>query len=526
MPDRAGAARTSQLAGLLVRGTLAGAIGRAVYVAGWFALAPTMLRTLGPERFGFWAILSAVSGAFTTFDLGVGQALTKFVAEFRALGDERSRRGVFTIGAGLYVGAGLAWAALLALGRGSVLAFFHVPADARPEMGAALLVTAAGSFALSLLAFYGSALAGLQRFDLWNGVTVAVTLLQLVGVAAALLTGRGLVAVVAVQAIATALGVILCAAFVRRLDGALRLDASAATRALWARMTRFGAALQVINLGVLAQFQLPKILLGRLVSLGAVASWELGARVGLTAWSVPLLLAPPLVPALSHLDSVGDRDRLLRLYDRASRYLVGSGVVIGGALIALSPPLFRAWLGSGQADAARVGQGLGALLALNILTTPGCLVARGADRPWMEARYHLLAALLHVAIGFAIIPRLGVAGALVAVWLAIAAGTAWFLASYHRWLGVPFGAWLRRIALPPLAAAALGAAAAWLAGAGVQRLLPGDSRALALVTLAAGAALYGTVACGLLVAMRWITLAEVAGVFGSLRGGSRVESAS
>lgn len=515
-PDRA----PRRLARSIVLSTLLGALTRFIYVAGWLVIAPYMLHRLGAERFGFWAILGVVSGLFLTFDFGVGAALTKFVAEFAAVGDLRARRGVFTLGLLLYVGVGVLWALALIGFRGVVLDFFHVPAASRAEMSAALVAAACTAVLLCAYTVLGSVLTGLQRLDLFNGIGSAVTLAQLVGVALLLASGRGLVAIAWLQAGTTAAGTLAAAVALRGLDPGLALDPGSASWPLWNRLTHYGGALQVINLGVLCQFQLPKILLGRLESLRDVAHYELGLRVAFTAWSVALLLAPPLIPALAHLDSIGDRERLMRLYRRASRYLVGAGFVIGGGLLALARPVFALWMGAGQAAAASVCAALGALMMVNMLTTPGCLVVRSTGRPWMEARYQIVAMVLHFSLALWLIPRLHLAGALAAMWISVAVGTAVFLTEFHRAWGESFGGWLRVAVWRTLAVVVAAGAVAWPVGRALGGAFAGRSDGLR-ATLGSAALYAVIVAVGLLAsgALQLSELREIVALARSRRAG-------
>lgn len=507
------------LARSLVVNTLLGFVTRFVYVTGWLVLAPVMVARLGAERFGFWAILGVVSGFFMTFDLGLGQALTKFVAEFTASGDHKGRRGVYTAGMLLYCMIGLLWAALLVAFHGLVLDFFHVPDAGRSEMSQALFAAALTALLLCPYTVIGSVLTGLQRLDLWNAIGTGVTLLQLAAVAALLALGHGLVAIAWAQTGSVAVGLAWAWLALRRADSALELDPSAMHPSLWGRLTRYSGALQVINLGVLCQFQLPKVLLGRMDSLTSVAHYELGLRVGFTAWSIALLLAPPLVPALSHLDSIGDRDRLMRLYRRASRYLVGAGMLVGGALVVLAQPLFAVWLGVGQGEAALVCAALGGLMMVNMLTTPGCLVVRGTGNPWMEARYQLVAIALHVVLGPLLIARMQLPGALLAMGISVSVGTLVFLVEFHRAWRVSLRQWLGESALPALTAVLLAGAVAWpiwnWAGGSL------DGRASGLRATLAGAAAFAAIALpGLLIGGAF-TREELLQMLALVRPGSR-----
>ena len=283
--------------------------GRSVYVLGWVLIAPFLLRHLGPERFGLWSIVSMVSGLYQTFDFGVSGALTRFVAEFRAARDARSLRHAVTLASAFVAGLILVCLLGLILLRRPLLAFFHVGPALEAEAGRALLGAGVLFGFLSAYNLQASVLGGLQRLDVWNRVSMVVTLLQLAGMWGVTRLGGGLVELLEVNAASLAVGIVVCAVAIRRLAPEIAWGPVERGGALMARVARYGAALQVINIGVLVQFQLEKVTFGRFVSLSSVGSYELGYRVVFALWALPAFLLAPLLPAFAHLDAVGDRPR-------------------------------------------------------------------------------------------------------------------------------------------------------------------------------------------------------------------------
>jgi O-antigen/teichoic acid export membrane protein len=498
-----------------VLNTAVSMLGRVLYMAGWLVLAPYMVARLGMERFGFWSVLSLVSGFFLTFDLGLSQSLARFIAEHRARDQVADRRGVLTAGTALYLGVGVAWAVALIGGRSFALDFFHVAAVHRGEMSAAFVAAAVTAVVLCAYTVSGSVLTGLQRFDLWNLISIVVTLLQQVLTAVALARGVGLAGITWWQGGVTLAGTLVAAVVARRLDPDLGFSWAAATRTVWARLTRYSAALQVVNLGVLAQFQMPKLLLGRMMGLAEVGRYELGYRIGFTAWTVPSLLVPPLVPVFAHLEAAGERDRVLRLYQLASRYLMIASMTAGAGLIAFGPLLLRAWMGEGPGPAARTAMAFGLLIMVNFLTTPGSTIVRSIGEPWLEARYQVLAVVLQLGFGLWWIPRFGYDGALAALITAITVGSAYFLYLFHRRFDWPFAPWVRATVLPPLLAAALGAAAGHWVSAALAGEAPARSRAL--LALLAGGSTQVLLTAGTLIAGGFLSVSELRGLLDQAR---------
>lgn len=492
--------------------------GRFVSVAGWMLVTPWMLGRMGTERFGLWSLLTVLAGTYTAFDLGLSGSLTKFVAEFRATGDRAALRAIYTQGALFYLGLGALFFAVLALARGPLLALFKIPPALHHEAGAALLAAAAAYALLTVFTFLSSVLAGLHRIDLWNRILIVSTTIQFAGVILVVRLGGGVPALFLNTGVGLLIGIVASRIAIRRIAPELGIDLTPGPKGLLRRMVRYSAAIQIVNLGVLAQFQLDKVLFGSMLTLAAVGNYELGYRVISALWSVPALLLPPLLPAVAHLDAVGERERIARLYRRASRYVLAVAFPIAAGVIALSRPLFQAWLGPGHGDAALVAIALAGMLAVNILTGVGSAIVRGAGRPGLEARYQLLAMALHLALGLALIPRWGLRGGLIASAASTGIASLWFVHGFHRHLGEPLAPFVRQIVLPPLAAAILAGVAAWWSAGSGSMALESWTRSQALMRLALGATAFMAVVTVGHIVTRALEPADVRELLAVLRG--------
>ena len=72
----------------VLRGTLANYGARFIGIATWFFITPEVLRALGEAGFGLWVLAAALIGYGSLLDLGIGGAITKFVAEYRARSED------------------------------------------------------------------------------------------------------------------------------------------------------------------------------------------------------------------------------------------------------------------------------------------------------------------------------------------------------------------------------------------------------------------------------------------------------
>ena len=471
---------------VLVRNVVTNVVGRGSSIVAWLLITPFVLRTLGPERFGYWSLLSAIASTAVLLDLGLGSAITRFVAGVAGEDEHEARQGALTTGALVALVLALAWCVGGLLGRGALLSFAHVNAAWRGEAftaaGTAVLAAGAGVLALVPTA----ALTGVHRLDLVNRVAIAATAVQ-VGVSLWLLTrGAGLEGLALALLLANLTTLVVAVVLLRRVAPQLTLAPRTAT---WERITaqaRFSAALQVIGLGVLVQYQLPKFILARGVGLAAAGEYELAYRVAFAAWSLPSLLLPPLLPAFAEWSAQGRWEAAWALYERAARYLLVLAMPLAALVAAASPALYRAWLGPGHGSASISLAVLMTLLGINVTTSPGCLFVRAIGRPWIEARYHLVSFAIQLALGAWLVPRLMLGGALLAMLVSGVVGTVLFLVWFHHGLGRSLRTFVLRIAGPPGVVACIGGTVAFAVSGACVAAPWGGGRAGAVAALGLG----------------------------------------
>src|SRR5439155_26363287 len=99
----------------LARNTLYNVLGQGVPILVGLAAIPIILRSLGEARFGLLGLAWAILGYVGAFDLGLGRATTKYVAQYLAAGDEERLRRVGTLAVASQTAMGALGGATLAL---------------------------------------------------------------------------------------------------------------------------------------------------------------------------------------------------------------------------------------------------------------------------------------------------------------------------------------------------------------------------------------------------------------------------
>lgn len=474
--------------------------GRLAAVLVWLWLTPVVLHGLGAERFGLWALFFALTGQLASLDFGLVQGTLRHVAAARERSDHVAAGSFATLALLGYVVLGLVWLAVLAGFMGPILDWLHIPAAHLASARFAMWV-GAGVFVLSGFASVMMAVAqACGRFDIGNLITLAPTAVLALGIRQVLDRGWGLEGLVLTVATGWALAVVIGFALVSAAARDFRWMSPARSLAVLPAALRFGGPLQMTTLLWTVNQQVDKLLIARYVSLAAVATYELGARVAMSAFTFPHLLLSAALPAASALHARENDARLRELHDRLSRYVLTAAAVTAACLLGCADRLYAVWLGPGHADSALVLRGLATGRALLLAAGAGSVIARAIGRTGLETWYHVIGLTLHIGLAMVLLPKLGIAGVVIGGAAGYLAGSILFVtlvARARRWRVAPL---LGRPHVVPTAAAMAGA----LAALALDRALPALSGLAGWSALVAVAATGGGVALAVTFVTRYL----------------------
>lgn len=134
-----------------------------------FLATPLIVRTLGNQDYGIYALVLSVIGY--TFNLNFGRAVTKYVAEYRANGEVKKIRSV--VSASLFINFffGLAGVLLIVFSAKWLVSDVIQIAEAdRDRTVYALYVAALAVFSLVISQIFSAILQGIYRFDVYSKI--------------------------------------------------------------------------------------------------------------------------------------------------------------------------------------------------------------------------------------------------------------------------------------------------------------------------------------------------------------------
>jgi O-antigen/teichoic acid export membrane protein len=423
--------------GLLVRNTARNLLGQVLPLAVGFVTIPYVIRGLGTDRFGVLAVAWLLLGYFSLFDLGLGRATTKFVAESLGRGEPGRIPQLVWTSLGSQFAFGLLGSLIVsALTSLLVTRILRIPPALIVETRSTFfLLAAALPLVLATNALRG-VLEAVQRFDLVNYVKVPASISVFLLPALALTFGWRLPGIVLLLVMARA------GAVVAYLVCCLRLFPALAQRFVFDRrllrsLLGYGGWITVSNvLGPLLGY-LDRFFIASLLTITALGYYTPPYEVLIRTQILPVSLVATLFPAFAILGTSNSAERLSDLFARSLKWLIlALGPVMVLAAI-YAREFLRLWLGPDFAETSTLPM---QLLALGVLVNslsyiPSCLL-QARNRPDLTAKIPLFMLAPYAALLWVFISYWGTSGA-AAAWVVRAileSGVMFFLCLRTKYL--------------------------------------------------------------------------------------------
>ncbi len=386
-----------------------GAVGPALVAV--FCI-PEIVARLGHARFGVLSLAWVFINSIGVLDLGIGRALTRFLAVREEPDASREASMVWTSLVSILAlgacGGAVAWWFAEALAT----SLAHGDATLRAETASALRILALSVPAVMLSSGLRGVLEAFGRFDLTNRVSIPITLLNLICPAVLLYFGASLLVIVSALVLLRVGGTLLLMQSVIHVVPAMRTPR---LRAAGMRsVLSFGGWVTVSYIPGPLFAQVERYLLGSLAALSAVAFYSTPAdvlsRVTVIPGAVLAVLFPVLAQALH-----GDRGRAARLANRALLFIAVAVLPVLTLLVAIAPEALELWLGPEfAAQGARAGRILAVVTFMNCMDWLAFSLVQSAGFASWTGKLRAIEIPFHLAIAASLIHAAGIEGAALA----------------------------------------------------------------------------------------------------------------
>ncbi|HEV2349353.1 MAG TPA: oligosaccharide flippase family protein [Terriglobia bacterium] len=418
-----------------------------------FLLAPFIVHRLGNTSYGIWALVIQLTGYMGVFDVGVRSALVRFVARFRAAGDQGSMNRLLSMTLTMYSGlatvtiaVGLALATL-------ALPHMQIPLSMRWDSQVVLMLTAITLAAGFPLGLFQAVLSGLSRWDLTNAVNISTLLLRTALIVIFLLNGHGLIALGIINLLTTLMGYGSCGILVFKLMPNTKISLFKWDQTFFRPVFAHSFYSFLIGIGNRINYGVDTIVIAAFLPVQAVTFYVIGFK--LVQYLRDLVNASSVIiaPIVSGLEAQQRTDEIQAMLVQGCKFLLLASYPVIAGLLILGPDFIQVWMGNGYKETS--GKVLMILACGQFVSFTEHIPAHilfGLSQHKINAWCTILEAVLNLGLSIALVQSFGIYGVALSTTIGIVIVRGWiFPRGYLRTLGISWFPYFRSAIFPPLA---------------------------------------------------------------------------
>lgn len=334
----------------VVLSSLSNYIGKFINLISWFILAPFILHQLGDRSYGLWALAGSVTAYGLLLNFGITDAVTKYVAEYRAKREIEQASSIIATGLLLNTGLGLLLVFVSILLAPFFTNLFHVTAAEERTATWLFLLSGIGVGLTIPCGIATAVLRGLQRFDLINISGVTATLLTLGATVIVLLSHGGVIGLVTVGIVITLLIQIFNIWLIYQIAPELRFGWHRGSRSHIHTLASYSSALFVMSLGGYLESRSDEIVIGGFLPVASVTPYNLARRLSGLPQTLTEQFLMLLLPMASEIHAKENKEQLRSLYVISTRVTLAIFLPIALIMVILAKQILTVWIGATYAE--------------------------------------------------------------------------------------------------------------------------------------------------------------------------------
>lgn len=391
-------------------GTVSNYVGQFAAYGAWFFLTPFILGKLGPVVYGLWVLAGSVVAYGSLLDFGMWGAIIKYVAEYRARGEQEAARELIATALTLFTLVGLLPVLLAFLLAPLFPVVFNVPPGQEETARWVVLLMGAGIGVFIPCMISLSVLRGLQRYDLVNIVNLVGTIWEVAATITVLTLGGGVIGLVLVNIAGMLVMQLPAIYFINKFAPDLQFGYRGARRRYVRQVVVYSWPLFVVDMANRLQTKTDEITIGALLIVSAVTPYAIVRKLSEATFTLTQQFLRVLLPLASQLDAEQDEPRMRTLYLVGSRLAMAIFLPLAGVLVYLAAPLLAAWVGPAYAENAPVMVLLTGAGYAVVSQGTGVAILKGKNRHRLLAATSISAGLVNLLLSVLLARPFGLLG--------------------------------------------------------------------------------------------------------------------
>ncbi|MBN1897724.1 MAG: oligosaccharide flippase family protein [Spirochaetes bacterium] len=437
----------------IISNTIYNFIGRAFGLLTTIILTPFIIKKIGVELFGIYAILFVLAGYLRLFDFGIRWAFIKYTAEYNQKHDFKAINQMVASGIFFYLLVFSLIYVLAAVFKGPVISFFRLSPGLEQKFNSVYHLALLSFVLVNIFSVFIHIPLGLQRMDLSNKINILCGFLTFAGTVVLLSLGWGLKGLVITSLAVNIVMIVVSFIVSKSLLPSLQVHPAYIDRRELKKIFSFGIKNQLGSMPEIVSFQTDKFIIGKFLSMAFVSFYEVGTRVLHQIRYITSLLISAVVPAVSELKAKKDMKKIFRLYDLANKYIVTIIVPLLFLVNIFARDLLLVWVGPSLLSSASVFYILSLGYFFNCLGGVAYVMAIGMGRPDINMRFGVFDTIVNLSLSITLVILFQFPGILVGTSLALIASTIYLLVLFHQFIKIdPVRFWSKILLKPILTA--------------------------------------------------------------------------
>jgi O-antigen/teichoic acid export membrane protein len=306
-----------------------------------FLLTPFLITSLGKNNYGIWALVGSFVGYYGLIRLGVGASLMRYVPFYMSSNDPKKASEIVSTGMALFLAIGLLIIAVSLLLAKPFARFY----EGGSELAWLMRILGLAAAIECITRILDATVRSQERWVEANLVTISVSIAQAIGVAGCLYLGYGLVAMGCVTLAVGFLQLALLSLLFTRICPTIHLRLSMANLSNVRSLLSFGIKTTVISLVYSLSLQGHSLIIGKVISLEAVAIYAIPALIMRHGRALSVAPARVFWPRFAYLDGKNHSEKVASLFLRGARVtaIFGTGIIF--IAVVTGPPFIHLWVG-------------------------------------------------------------------------------------------------------------------------------------------------------------------------------------
>ncbi len=389
-------------------------------------LTPFIIRTLGQAEYGVYKLTAAVNAYLLLLDLGVGNAVTRFIAKYRVSGDREGERKFFGVATIYYLSVA---AVVVIAGFVIVMLFPKVFSKGLTPDEAALgqkllFITMLNSAVLLGTSASNNTISAYERFYISRGAAIVHIVLRVGLTYLMLRLGYGSLGIVSVNLLMT----LLCRGFYVlyvRFGIGLRPAFRGIKGSFVKEIVTYSSLIFIQMIATQLNASVDQVLIGTLVasSSGILAVYGVGTQVVQYFQSIGSAFTGVLMPGIVRLvEEKSTPERITDEMVRIGRIILMVLMLIWSVFVINGGEFIRLWAGEQNAMAYFVAIILMSAYTLTLTEAVGSQVLWAMNEHKEQAILKFCVVVLNIFLTVALISRWPLIGATIGTFISIIVG--------------------------------------------------------------------------------------------------------